>query len=295
MKQDYTLIQVATNDRLVLNGLYQPGDKDKTACVYIHGFVGDFYTHAFFHSIADALKQQGNAFILAQHRGTGLQTEFVKTDHDFAHIGSYYELLEDAHYDITAFIKFLQDEGYGKVVLIGHSLGTIKAVRYLFEGELKDQISALVLVSPFDKNVLMQIKAPDKWPDFVAKAKEMVDTGRGKEIVPVPEWEDFPLSYQTFYSWYHPSELGNLWDFYNPTYDFPALHKISVPVKAILGDKDEFVTYPQFNESAQSALNIIKQHIKDAQTTLIPGATHDYNGFEQQLAAEVQKFITAQH
>ena len=64
------------------------------------------------------------------------------------------ELLEEAHLDISAWIKFLLDEGYQEIILQGHSLGTIKVIRYLFEGEYKNKISKLILLAPFEKHAL---------------------------------------------------------------------------------------------------------------------------------------------
>lgn len=288
---NYDLIRVKTNDDLLLNGLYLAGDKSRTACIFIHGFTTDFYSHKFYHSIASNLKAQSNALILAQTRGTGLQTEFLKSNGEGVFIGSYYERLDEAHLDISAFIEFLSKEGYTDIVLAGHSLGTIKAVRYLFEGEHKDKISKLILLAPFDKNVFMEIKAPGEWLEFVDVAKKKIEEGKGKEIVPTPEYEDFAITYETFYSWYEQSDLSRVWDFYKKDYDFPVLQKIKVPVKVILGEKDEFVNYPQFNESAQSVLETLKRHISQCETHLVSASGHTYLDHEEEVADQFSKYI----
>ncbi len=287
----YNLINVITEDNIRLNGLYSLGDKTKSACIFIHGFTTDFYSHQFYHSITDKLKKQSNAVVFAQTRGTGIQTEFLKTDGEGVFIGSYYEKLSEAHLDVSAFIEFLTKEGYKEIVLVGHSLGTIKSVRYLFEGRHKDKITKLILLAPFDKNAFMKIKAPGKWHSFVEKAKEKINEGKGREIVPVPEWEDYPVSYETFYSWYEQSDLSCIWDFYRKDYNFPILQKIKIPVKVILGEKDDFVNYPQFGVSAQKALGIIKRYISSCETFLIPGSGHTYFGFEKEVADQVGLFV----
>lgn len=288
---NYDLIQVKTSDDLLLNGLYLAGDKSKAACIFIHGFTTDFYSHKFYHSIAGKLEDRSNALILAQTRGTGLQTEFLKSNGEGVFLGSYYEKLDEAHLDISAFIDFLHKEGYEEVVLAGHSLGTIKVVRYLFEGEHKDKISKLILLAPFDKNVFMEIKAPGKWQEYVEAAKKQIEEGNGKEIVPVPEYEDFAMTYETFYSWYVQSDLSNVWDFYKKDYNFPVLQQIKVPVKVILGEKDEFVNYPAFNETAQSVLDTLKKRINHCETHLISSSGHTYLGHEEEVAEQVSSFI----
>lgn len=287
----YNYIQVNTEDGFRLNGLYKDGDKNKVATILIHGFTSDFYSHKFYHSIAEKLESQSNAIILAQTRGTGVQTEFIKTNCDGEYIGSYFEKIEDAHFDISAFIEFLLSEGYTKIVLAGHSLGTIKAVRYLFEGKYKDMITKLVLLAPFDKNAFMEVKAPNKWHDFVEIAKEKIDQGKGREIVPVPEWEDFVMSYTTFYSWYKQDDLSCMWDFYRKDYDFPILQKINIPVKIIIGDNDDFFVYKQLGTTYEGAINVLNKYIKNSETVLIKGAVHTYLDHEDEVANEVAKFV----
>lgn len=288
---NYNHIQVTTKDQFKLNGLYKVGDKTKPAVIMIHGFTSDFYSHKFYHSISQKLEAQGNAVILAQTRGTGIVTEFLKTDGSGEHVGSYYEKIEEGHLDITAFIKFLFDEGYSEIILTGHSLGTIKSVRYLFEGEYKDKIKKLILLAPFDKNAFMEVKAPNKWYEFVEIAKQKIEDGKEKEFVPVPEYEDFAMSYQTFYSWYIQDDLSCMWDFYRRDYDFPTMKKINIPTKVIIGSKDEYLSYAGFGTTTESCMEIIKKNIKDCETVIIEGSEHCYGGFEDQVADEVANFV----
>lgn len=289
--QPYNLINVVTEDDIKLNGLYIPGDKSKSACIFIHGFTTDFYSHKFFHTISESLKKQSNAIILAQTRGTGIQTEFLKSSGDNVYIGSFYEKLEEAHLDISSYADFLFTEGYKSIVLIGHSLGTIKSVRYLFEGKYKDKVSKLVLLAPFDKNAFMEVKAPGKWAEFLTAAQKKISEGKGKELVPVPEYEDFSMSYDTFYSWYKEGDLSSMWDFYRKDYNFPIMQKINIPTKVILGEKDEFVAYKEFGSTPADSLNIMKKYIKECETVLIKDSTHCYVGYEDRVAKEVSNFL----
>lgn len=287
----YEHIQVTTNDELILNGLFQSGDKNKEASILIHGFTSDFYSHKFYHAIAQKLKESQNALILAQTRGTGMHTEFMTRGNGWKYLGSFYETLEEAHLDISAFVKYLADSGYQKINLIGHSLGTIKIIRYLFEGEHNDKINKLILLAPFDKNVFMEIKAPGKWQEFVQVAKEKIDRGEGESLVPVPGYEDFPITYNTFYSWYQPTEINQIFDFYKTNYQSPILKKINIPVKVILGERDEFVNYPKFQETATIALTYLKNQIPNCQTHIVKNAEHAYVGHEDEVSTEVSNFL----
>lgn len=285
------IIQRYTQDDLKLTGFYTPGETSKTVSILIHGFTSDPYTHAFWHTITTQLAAKQQASILIQTRGTGLQTEFVKKDGSGSYLGSYFERIEEAHLDITSFIEFLIEQGYQSICLIGHSLGTIKAVRYLFEGKYQEKISKLVLLAPFDKNAFIEKKAGKRWDEYLKIAQEKVQQGQGLAIVPIPEWEDFAISYQTFYSWYNRSDLSCLWDFYRKDYNFPYLHKIKLPVLVILGDQDESITYPEFGVDSKMALSVIKKHLPQAQTVLIPNCNHTYWGHHDQIGREVSQFV----
>lgn len=287
----YNYVQVVTEDKFKLSGLYKEGDINKEAVILIHGFTSDFYSHKFYHSIADKLENQSNAIILAQTRGTGIETEVIKTNNEAEYLGSFYEKIEDAHLDISAFIEFLINEGYTKIVLAGHSLGTIKSVRYLFEGKFKDKVRKLVLLAPFDKNAFMEVKSPNKWHDFIEIAKQKINEGKGREIVPVPELEDYAMSYTTFYSWYKQEDLNCMWDFYRKDYDFPILQKINIPVKIIVGDNDDFLVYKSLGTTIDDALNVFKKYIKNSETILVKGAVHTYLDHEDEVAHEVAKFL----
>lgn len=291
MRPNYEFIRVITEDQLQLSGLYQPGDKNKSALIFIHGFTSDFYSPVFAHVINKELKDSGHAVILAQNRGTGIETEFIKTNGDVVYLGSFFEKLEDAHLDITAHIEFLLKEGYKEIILMGHSLGTIKVTRYLFEGKHKDKILKLILLAPFDKNAFMVRKAGNKWDEYLEIAESKIREGKGREKVPVPEYEDFPLTYECFISWYNKTDLSCIWDFYRKEYKGELLRQINIPTKVILGDKDEFVDYPEFSENSETVLNFLKNTIPNCETKLIKDSVHTYLGKEEEVVKEVSKFI----
>ncbi len=286
----YDLIQVFTEDNLKLTGLATKEAKDKTAYIFIHGFEADFYSHNFYHALVEKLSSQDNVCILAQHRGTGSHTEFVKKDGTGEHIGSFYEKIEDAHLDISAYVEYLLNSGYQKIGLIGHSLGTIKSVRYLFEGKYKDKIESLILLAPFDKNAYIQRKSQDKWKEYLKIAEKKISEGKGGQIVPLPEYEDYPITYNTFVSWYNQTDLSCMWDFYRKDYTFPVLKQTNIPVLAILGSEDDFMIFPEFGVSPESALNKIKEVVKDSETVLLQGSGHTFFGFEDQLATAIASF-----
>lgn len=285
------LVQTTTADDLVLTGLLnRPGVKNDI-CLYIHGFISDFFSHTFVKKLAEASVSKGIAFLAGQTRGTGMHTEILKSNHlDSKYIGSYYELLEEAYLDIDAWISYLKGLGYSKFILIGHSLGTHKVVRYLFEGTYKADIIKLSLLGPFDKNAYVEKKSEGKWHEYVEAAKALVESGEGLKQIP-DTYDDFPMTFQTFYSWYKPSELNEMWDFYrHKDYSFPIWDKVKVPVQIVTGSKDESLEYPEFF-TREEAYEKMKEKITDLDLQIVEGSGHCFVGYEDEIARIIGDFL----
>lgn len=282
------LVQISTSDGLFLHGYYVPSDDKKVAILHIHGFEGNFYENNFVYFLAKELEDKNIGFLSVNTRGNGRDTDFNTTDDKYKKIGARYELLEEAHLDITAWLKYLISEGYKEIILQGHSLGTMKAVRYLFEGELKDKVRRLILLAPFDKKGYMVVQKLDT-DKLLAKAQDMVDTGKGDELT-TSEFGDGIISYKTFISWYKQDDLGRVFEFCSPEYDFPMLKQIKIPSKIIVGSIDEYF-YPTNPEHPEVAMNLLLKNIQNSKGKIIEGAVHSYKPHEDLMAKEVSNFI----
>jgi len=97
------------------------------------------------------------------------------------------------------------------------------------------------------------------------------------------------MSYQTYASWHDENDFQHTFDFYNPGYSFPILNKINIPVKIIVGTKDEFF-HPSNPDNPQHAIDILLKNIRESDAKLIDGATHSYRGYEEQLVKEIINF-----
>lgn len=282
------LLEVSTSDGLYLHGYYVPSDHKRIGVLHLHGFEGNFYENKFVHVLANKMEQSGIGFLTVNTRGNGRDTDFNTVDGKYKKIGARYELLEEAHLDITAWLKSLIDEGYQEIVLMGHSLGTMKAVRYLFEGELIEKINKLILLAPFDKKGYMIVQKLDT-EDLLIKAKKMVDEGNGDELI-TPEYGDGIASYKTFISWYKQDDLGRMFEFCSPNYNFPILKQIKIATKIVVGSKDEFF-YPTNPTHPEEAMDILLKRIPNSEGEIIEGAVHSFAPHEDIMADEVINFI----
>lgn len=270
-------ISITTSDNKKFSGIYLKGSKNKPAIIYVHGMFGDYKTPNFVNNLKKELTKNNIAYLATNNRGKG--------------DNSNYELLEESHLDITANIKFLIDKGYTKIILIGHSAGTVKIVRYLFDGEYKNDVIKLILIAPIDPLGGRIVHGRNNIEEFLKRAQEKVDQGKGKEMI-TSEFDHDDVSYQTFISWYKRDDLGRMFEFYNKNYDFPILNQIKIPVKAIVGTKDKYL-HPTNPEHPEEAMDILSKNIQNFDFKIVSGSGHNFNGFEEELVTETINFVTA--
>jgi len=168
---------------------------------------------------------------------------------------------------------------------MGHSGGTYKAVRYLFEGELKDKVNKIILLSPLDIKSVMINNGRSDIEGLLIKAQLKVTGGKGNELV-TREFENDTMSYKTFISWYKQDDLGRMFEYCNPDYDFPILKQIQIPALAVIGSQDDY-----FPRGCDEAINALSKNITKFSSKIIQGADHCFKSFESVLVKEVSGFL----
>ena len=251
------LVQVCTSDGLYLHGYHNESSDKKTVLLHIHGFEGNFYENNFIHVLSKELEKNDIGFLSVNTRGNGKITDFNTKDGNLITIGSWNELLEEAHLDISAWIEFLISKNYENIILSGYSLGTFKVVRYLFEGKYTDKIKKLILLAPFDIKIDEDCKQ---------------------------------ISEKTYESWVNDTDFSKMFNFSDKSYSFPILNKIEIPVKTIVGSKDNCFCLSNPNHP-QEILNILLKNIKNSEGVVIQDAEHSYEPYPEKMAEEVIQFI----
>lgn len=285
----FELVKTATKDNLYLHGLFKKGEKSKYAVIHIHGFEGNFYINSFIPVLAHALKDNSHSFLSVETRGTGGETVFSTVDDDEKRLGSYYEILKQAYMDIDAWVEFLVERGYKNIILQGHSLGTLKIVRYLAEGSNIKFVNKIILLSPFDGIDLIQKYTQNKLQDYLKIAKEKIQKDEGDHFVP-PHFSDIKMTYQTYASWYTLDHFGRMFNFADKDNNFMLLNKLLVPVKVIVGRNDDFF-YPSNFSDPEKAIDILKLNVKNFDYEIIDDAGHTYRNKEHELALSVLHFL----
>ena len=261
------LIHTYTEDGLLLEGVRYPARADLTI-VYTHGLTSTVFrqTHV---RVARGLQNAGYAVVAGNNRGTALATPLLQRSGPRVLGGSWFERIEDAVTDIRAWMDVAAASGAKRIVLLGHSLGAIKAIRYA--AETRDaRLAGLVLASPPLRGFS---RPPD--PALVARASRAVDEGRAQELIDLDAAGVAfgRLSAATVLSW---ASIGDI---------APRLRSTDHPVLAIFGTEEADI-------GGQAELDRIAELLPGRFTgTMIAGADHTYDGHEAEAAELIAGWI----
>lgn len=285
----FDIVKETTADNLYMYGLLAESKNSKTAVIHIHGFEDDFFTNLFIPVVAKKLREAGVSFLTVQTRGMGDEYKFHTHSGSRKRYGAHHELLEEAYLDIDTWVKYLKKKGYTRIILQGYSLGTMKVIRYLFEGTYKKEISNVILLAPFDNTSLVK-KYSLGYPLMVRLVASFVSKmGFGKYRIPFIR---AGITFNTYLSWVGKDELSHVFDFYDKTFTFDVLKKISVPVMVIVGTEDEFF-HSSNVKNPEEAMDILKKNIKIFSGKLLKGAGHGFFEYEEELARDITRFVSS--
>ena len=174
-KVQLELVSAKTADGIVLYGLlWTPaGGKAQTGVVMVPGTYAEFYDPPF-DWMGQKLAENGYMVVSMNRRDHGL--EFG------------YHNMEDSAADQKYFIDMLMARGAERIILAGHSYGTV-TVPYYVMATKDPRVKAMLLFAPLGDlrpaSVII-CGGKEKYDAVVAKAKEMVAAGKAKEAFTIP-------------------------------------------------------------------------------------------------------------
>jgi pimeloyl-ACP methyl ester carboxylesterase len=291
------LIRVITDDGLELQGMFcEPASSESSSRVAVfhnHGLSGNFYEQRLVSALGETLVEAGYAFLTANNRGHDYESDILKlVPEGFSevHIGGNHEIFAECLLDLRAWLEFLARRGYDRVVLQGHSLGSMKVVHFIYKEEAPQVVGA-VLISPPDLFGLQLEFAGDRFGDILVDARERVSRGDGDALLPEGAfmYDIDGKSYVSLFS--NPSETDIFPYHSGDRESFKQLSSLRVPLLATMGTVEEAISV-----DPQAALDMIRSHASSAascETQLFEGSPHYYLGFEEQLAGVVRDWLNS--
>src|SRR3954466_14660712 len=126
------IVYTNTPDGLVLEGVVI---RPTTAAprpipvIWIHGLTGRFYAPTEI-LISRDLAAEGYPFVSGNNRGHDFGARIRRTDGESVLAGGGWERFDESPHDVDAWISCAASLGFERVVVIGHSLGALKAAYY---------------------------------------------------------------------------------------------------------------------------------------------------------------------
>jgi pimeloyl-ACP methyl ester carboxylesterase len=267
------LVRVETVDGLFLNGSLQwprsAGVTPVDAYLLIHGTGSNFYAPGVLESFAEQAVACGSTVLRVNTRGhDGICS--IPSRRGSIQGGASHERIGDSTLDISAWLDWLVAGGFRRIVLVGHSMGGVKAI-YSQANAQNPAVCAIIGISPprFAHESLRTGPHGDLFCDEFSRASALVAAGHGDALLPVTQ----PLSYVATAAGYVEK--------YGPEnrYDYvPLLSRLPCPVLILVGSESIETS------AAFKGLSELLAGIANGQSRLtceiVEGANINYTGCE---------------
>jgi len=282
-------LYIWTKDGLRLQGIHYEPPKSGLCVLVVHGMSGNIIENYFADVLGKRLSKAGVGCIYGHNRGYNHINDILKKNGKTIRLGTTYERFNECLYDIDAWFSVIKKLGYEKVVLLGHSLGCNKVIRYFSKKNPKGVVG-VVLASPPDMVGLFE--KPEYQPshkELLKEAKKNVKEGNPRKLVSGVIWDWYRLSSQTYLDL---SERGGSVDNLPVLQDpdkFLELAQINVPILGIMGEEDDIAI-----RSLREDLDLIKAKAVNCPLftkRFIKGGNHTYGGCENDFSQTVLSWV----
>ncbi|KKQ78233.1 MAG: hypothetical protein A3A96_00915 [Candidatus Zambryskibacteria bacterium RIFCSPLOWO2_01_FULL_39_39] len=275
---NYPIVQIKTPDNLWLHALHLRVPNSKTIFLNIHGTASNFYEEYFIEVLTEKLAHQGISMLSTNNRGTGVYDAWQGN-------GAAVEKFSDCLIDIDSWIEFALEQGYEKIILSGHSLGTEKITYYMIRGKYAGKVSALVLLAPATSSGSEPLLVQD-YEKKIEYARNLVREDKGKVFLDRNAYGNImPKSAESYVDF---SDLNPEFDDALPFHKkhLPSFRKIKIPILAVIGDQEEYTVIP-----ITEALDLIRKENSNAKTVQILDCDHDFQDNEEKLSEILIQFL----
>lgn len=276
------LVRTLTRDGLRLDGAYvlAQSASQSWAAILLHGVAGNFYNSSTFEPLIPRLHALGVSTLAVNTRGHdsvfGASQGTVRR-----RFGAAYEIVDECRHDVAAWVEYLRGLGHERLILIGHSLGAVKAV-YAQAHEQFAAVSAVIAVSPprLSYAAFMNAAESSTFWESMHTAEGMVQESRGNELF--TSKYPFPLliTASSYIDKYGPAERYNVLKF---AADVACRSHFVYGGKELASGGIPFAGMPEALTGLPGA---------DRRTmTVIEGADHFYSGLGDRLAGEISDYL----
>lgn len=289
----YELAQITTKDGLEHQGIfYRPEKPGNTAILWIHGLTSTFYNDPPLMELFARLGgEKGYAFASFHTRGHDYVTSTHRLDptnekgYVYETVGASVETFTDCVPDIDAAVSFLEDKGFDRVVLVGHSTGANKACYYAATAS-DPRVFGVVLAGPMSDRYSAehnQIMNANHRKIMEQKIRE------GKESELLTGFGFFPITPKRWMSLLGDGSVEDVFNYRDADGALATYEKISVPLLVMFAENDKHADEPiekirqSFDEHARS---------REYRSIIISDVDHGFTGKEKEFVEKIVEWAS---
>jgi pimeloyl-ACP methyl ester carboxylesterase len=263
--------KTADNERLH-GALFTPSEsRSDLALVFVHGVAMNFYLPPLF-VFGQELATLGFHCFVINTRGH----DWISRAGNLARFGgAAYETLEDCLPDLDGALDYLEQQGYRRFGLIGHSLGAIKSIIYQGTRRRSDVAGIVSCSAPRQFYSERAARQPG-FRELIEKAEGLIAEGKGEELLSVGVGANPGI----FTARTHVNKYGR--DDNNDCR--PYAKRLGCPILALVGGEEPKFFY----EYAQEIVAAAAPH---GTCLLVDGANHFYNRHTSQIVELIYKWL----
>jgi len=296
--QNPKLVQIKTEDGLILPGLLYEAPQSRRVAIHLHGNGSSsvFYYRGQRNEMAGALNKKGISFLLFNNRGAHYikKIDVIKRNkEERKRFGMAYERIKDCVKDIDGAMDYSRELGYRKFYLIGESTGANKICVYNYY-KPKNKVSKYVLLGGGDDTgIYHDMLGKKRFLRLLKESKEKIKKKKGEEIIEelLP---DIIFSYIGFYDIANPDGDYNCFPFLEVMKNlklskkslFRHFKSINKPSLVVYGEKDEYAW-----GDVPRILKILKAQKPEFDYKIIKEADHGFAGKQKELSRIMSNWL----
>ena len=281
------ILNVRTPRGLELKGAIFGDTSNDTALIMLTGICSNVFQNELLYATGKLLEKNGITCIIA-HAHDSFSC-FAYTDYSIGkqrHAGVYNDDFNMVYEDVESYVKYAKEKlGFKKIILGGHSLGSNKIIHYL--GNTPDNYVDYFIVScPVDImhwwEVMPNIEKCHKM------AQNLVDTGRGNEILPFLFGGFSPMTANSVIGFYNANNLKNC-PVLSKKGETKSLYNIKPRGAFVIGSRDSVT-----GDSPKGFMEQLNQWTKNPalnKVIEVQGASHIFYGMHDEYAQLVLDLI----
>lgn len=281
------LVQTTTRDGLRLhgalhlaeNGVAPRGARPIEVALCLHGVGSNFYSGSVIEHLARTLTSVGIDALRVNTRGHD-GVNLLKTITGAVRQGAAFETVDDCRHDVAGWIRFLRDRGFQRTLVVGHSLGAIKAI-YAAALDPDPMVRGIVAISPprLSHQAFQSDSNHAAFQFSLAEAQQLVAEGRASQLFQARFPFPLLISAASYVDKYGPGERYNI---------VKLVDRVEPPLLVVYGGGELSQGGTAFS-GVPEAIRAAARRQQPLELVTVPGADHNYAG----LAAELGHVVTS--